>query len=211
MTTFRIDAENNITAFASSEQIEESGGETETFTSQQELAQHCGKVARCEAGRDLEQLAGSRAGAAVHQPAGRRDANLEGHSGPCNRPCFRTTCGGQEIDCPQEGAASSAKTSRGPQQDCTRNRDARAARRRHAARNHASDRVADAQRARFHQWPLKEEAGSESPLLQARGRTCVLHPTQIVMVWEAGHRSPGFTLLLVRSSWRGYFQSKPAG
>ncbi len=29
MTTFRIDAENNITAFAS-EQIEESGGETET-------------------------------------------------------------------------------------------------------------------------------------------------------------------------------------
>src|SRR6266705_2888013 len=76
----------------------------------------------------------------------------------------------------------------------------------HAARNHASDRVADAQRARLHQWPLKEETGSEGPLLQARGRTCVLHQTQIVMVWEAGHRSPGFTLLLVRSSWRGYFQ-----
>ena len=43
MTTFRIDAENNITAFASSEQIEESGGETETFTSQQELAHIAGK------------------------------------------------------------------------------------------------------------------------------------------------------------------------
>src|SRR5206468_12712006 len=63
----------------------------------------------------------------------------------------------------------------------------------------------------IYQWPLKEETGSEGPLLQARGRTCVLHPTQIVMVWEAGHRSPGFTLFLVRSSWRGYFQSKPAG
>ena len=43
MTTFRIDAENNITAFASSEQIEESGGETETFTNQQELADRAGK------------------------------------------------------------------------------------------------------------------------------------------------------------------------
>src|SRR3989441_5714871 len=42
MTTFRIDAENNITAFAS-EQIEESGGETEIFTNQQELAQAAGK------------------------------------------------------------------------------------------------------------------------------------------------------------------------
>src|SRR6266576_4743435 len=37
MTTFRIDAENNITAFASSEQIRESAGETETFSSRQEL------------------------------------------------------------------------------------------------------------------------------------------------------------------------------
>src|SRR5881409_2203545 len=43
MTTFRIDAENNITAFASTEQIEESGGETETFTNQQELADVAGK------------------------------------------------------------------------------------------------------------------------------------------------------------------------
>src|ERR1044071_6593106 len=42
MTTFRIDAQNNITAFAS-EQIEESGGETEVFTNQQELAQAAGK------------------------------------------------------------------------------------------------------------------------------------------------------------------------
>src|SRR5438477_10601446 len=37
MTTFRIDAENNITAFASDEQIKESAGETETFSSRQEL------------------------------------------------------------------------------------------------------------------------------------------------------------------------------
>ena len=37
MTTFRIDAENNITAFASGEQIKESAGETETFSSRQEL------------------------------------------------------------------------------------------------------------------------------------------------------------------------------
>src|SRR2546428_10350643 len=44
MTTFRIDAENNITAFAS-EQIEESGGETEIFTNQQELAHAAGKWA----------------------------------------------------------------------------------------------------------------------------------------------------------------------
>src|SRR2546426_12742877 len=42
MTTFRIDAENNITAFAS-EQIEESGGETEIFTNQRELAHAAGK------------------------------------------------------------------------------------------------------------------------------------------------------------------------
>src|SRR2546427_9883054 len=35
MTTFRIDAENNITA--SGEQIKESAGETETFSSRQEL------------------------------------------------------------------------------------------------------------------------------------------------------------------------------
>ena len=38
MTTFKIDAENNITAFTSSEQIAESEGETETFRSRQELA-----------------------------------------------------------------------------------------------------------------------------------------------------------------------------
>src|SRR6266576_3299369 len=37
MTTFRIDTENNITAFASGEQIKESAGETETFSSRQEL------------------------------------------------------------------------------------------------------------------------------------------------------------------------------
>ena len=33
MTTFRIDADNNITALGASEQIEESGGEGETFSS----------------------------------------------------------------------------------------------------------------------------------------------------------------------------------
>ena len=38
MTTFKIDAENNITAFTSSEQIAESAGETETFRSRKELA-----------------------------------------------------------------------------------------------------------------------------------------------------------------------------
>ena len=38
MTTFKSDAENNITAFTSSEQIDESAGETETFSSRQELA-----------------------------------------------------------------------------------------------------------------------------------------------------------------------------
>src|SRR5205814_10388102 len=37
MTTFRIDRENNITAFASGEQIKDSAGETETFSSRQEL------------------------------------------------------------------------------------------------------------------------------------------------------------------------------
>jgi hypothetical protein len=37
MTTFRIDADNNITAVGASEQIEESGAETETFSSVQEL------------------------------------------------------------------------------------------------------------------------------------------------------------------------------
>jgi len=38
MTTFRIDRENNITAFASGEQIDETAGGTETFRSRQELA-----------------------------------------------------------------------------------------------------------------------------------------------------------------------------
>ena len=38
MTRFKIDRENNITAFGSSEQIEDSGGETEIFASRQELA-----------------------------------------------------------------------------------------------------------------------------------------------------------------------------
>jgi hypothetical protein len=37
MTTFRIDAENNITALGAAEQIAESGGETETFGTLQEL------------------------------------------------------------------------------------------------------------------------------------------------------------------------------
>ena len=37
MTTFRIDADNNITAWDASEQMEESGGETETFGNLQEL------------------------------------------------------------------------------------------------------------------------------------------------------------------------------
>src|SRR6266404_6990332 len=38
MTRFKIDKENNITAFGSSEQIKDSGGETEIFASRQELA-----------------------------------------------------------------------------------------------------------------------------------------------------------------------------
>ena len=37
MTTFRIDAENNITAMGGSEQIEQREGETETFGNLQEL------------------------------------------------------------------------------------------------------------------------------------------------------------------------------
>src|SRR6202051_4829245 len=37
MTTFRIDADNNIMALGASEQIEESGGEGETFSNVQEL------------------------------------------------------------------------------------------------------------------------------------------------------------------------------
>ena len=37
MTTFRIDAENNITAMGGSKQTEESGGETKTFGNLQEL------------------------------------------------------------------------------------------------------------------------------------------------------------------------------
>ena len=38
MTRFKIDTENNITAFGSSEHIEDSGGETEIFASRKELA-----------------------------------------------------------------------------------------------------------------------------------------------------------------------------
>ena len=38
MTRFKIDTENNITAFGSAEHIEDSGGETEMFASRQELA-----------------------------------------------------------------------------------------------------------------------------------------------------------------------------
>src|SRR6266478_4916477 len=38
MTTFQMNAENNITAYTSGEQVTESAGETETFTSRQELA-----------------------------------------------------------------------------------------------------------------------------------------------------------------------------
>jgi hypothetical protein len=37
MTTFRIDADNNVTTLGASQQIEESGGESETFSSVQEL------------------------------------------------------------------------------------------------------------------------------------------------------------------------------
>ena len=37
MTTFRMDAENNITAVTSGQQISQSEGETETFSSRQEL------------------------------------------------------------------------------------------------------------------------------------------------------------------------------
>src|SRR6266404_7141063 len=37
MTTFRMDAENNITAVTSGQQISQSAGETETFSSRQEL------------------------------------------------------------------------------------------------------------------------------------------------------------------------------
>src|SRR6266576_4794348 len=38
MTTFQLDAENNITAYTSGEQVTESAGETETFISREELA-----------------------------------------------------------------------------------------------------------------------------------------------------------------------------
>src|SRR5438445_10578585 len=38
MTRFKIDRENNITAFGSSERMEDSGGETEIFASRQGLA-----------------------------------------------------------------------------------------------------------------------------------------------------------------------------
>ena len=65
MTIFRIDAENNITALGGSEQIEESGGETETFGNLQELTALAEKWSGA-AGRDLEQFARCAASAAIH-------------------------------------------------------------------------------------------------------------------------------------------------
>ena len=68
MTTFRIDADNNITALGASQQIEESGSESETFSNVQKLTAPAEKWFRGAARRDLEQLARCAARAAIHQP-----------------------------------------------------------------------------------------------------------------------------------------------
>ena len=80
MSTFRIDAQNNITAFGSTEQIEGSGGET--FSNQQELAAIAEKWPAARLVDIWNSLPGCGARAAVHQSAGGPHPNLEQHSGP---------------------------------------------------------------------------------------------------------------------------------
>ena len=82
MTTFRIDADNNITTLDASQQTEESGGESETFSNVQKLTALAEKWFRGAARRDLEQLARCAARAAIHQPPSGDHPDLEGPSAP---------------------------------------------------------------------------------------------------------------------------------
>ena len=109
MTTFRIDAENNITAMGGSEQIEESGGETETFGNLQELTALAAKWSTA-AGRDLEPFARCAASAAIHQPPSGGHADMECPSAPwAQRRRTEGTRGDETVKGCQEGAAGSAK------------------------------------------------------------------------------------------------------
>jgi hypothetical protein len=80
--TFTIDAENNISAFATAEEAAASTTNTfESFTSQKELFAIRQRMARGTLGRDLEQSAGSNAGGNVQDGQSWSEQDLGKHSG----------------------------------------------------------------------------------------------------------------------------------
>jgi hypothetical protein len=144
MTTFRIDADNNITAVGASEQIEESGAETETFSSVQELTALAEKWSAARLVEIWSSLPGVQpvqrftnrqvATTRIWKALQRLAPSGEAETGPVavKRPSVW-----------QEGAASSAKTAWRQQQDNSCDRSAATAPGGNAAGDHESDRLAN--------------------------------------------------------------------
>jgi hypothetical protein len=82
MTTFRIDADNNITALDASQQIEESGGESETFSNVRKLTALAEKWSAARLVEIWSSLPGVQPCAAIHQPPSGDHPDLEGPSAP---------------------------------------------------------------------------------------------------------------------------------
>src|SRR6185369_8633629 len=118
MTTFRIDAENNITAMGGSKQTEESGGENRNVRQSAGTDRTGGEVVGGAAGGDLEEYTRCAASAAIHQPPSGDHADMECPSAPWAQGRQRDgTRRDEKAKGGQEGTAGSAKRAWRRQQD----------------------------------------------------------------------------------------------
>ena len=175
MTTFTIDSENNITAHAG---LPAGADDSQLFTNPKGTGETDRGLAGFPPGRYLEQLCGrgslhgSEAGEEIHEPKGRDRPNLEGSR--TSVPQRRATGGRRRA---REGEAEEGRRegqttrhgapgreenrqsgARGQQESGGSGPDAAIARR-FSRRDHGTDRMAAAHRARLRQRNADQEAG----------------------------------------------------
>ena|SRR5205085_4065079 len=123
--TFTIDVDNNITVLDSTEKIEERQEGTEIFSSSQELDALAGKWPGSRLVEIWNTPAWRGTSRAVHQPAGSRRSDLEGHPEPAAYRWRTAAAGGaEEGKCGKQGQPPTATGRARPYQDGQSNRAA---------------------------------------------------------------------------------------
>lgn len=182
MTTFCLDTDNNITAFATPEDVPSDRIGLETFTSQKELARRTAKWPITRFAEIWNSFAGvvpfdelkpvkkftdrKTAVARIWKAIQRLDAATAQHAAPSAPKKPKAATKAKARDAGAQGARG--------QQEGPGPRTAPPARGRHARRHRGCHRLAEAQRPRLHLRSDLQEDGAHCRIPQARGRRASL-------------------------------------